>query len=263
MEDRKAYYNYLHDIYFPQLPEGHNFDLQLKNPYTWTDYIHLTDGTRVLDPGYQTRDKLHSNFLFTGLIHNEALVMQFLSCMANQNWLQRFGNVKMLLWIPNSSAVKIMARPDTRERAKCSVVRETFCDAKLIATPDDEKSLKSFNNNLLSNDDPIIFNPKSFSKASKYTLIEFNPKDHDLDAFAWDYVVKQLMASRNTPLDKSLNHLGPAAADFFVTKIPLNLLGKVPKNLTSEEFKFLLEVFQSWPFKPDSLLETVSFGKEM
>lgn len=262
MESRKEYSKWW-EQYLPSIPVAHNFNLQHLDPFVWKSYIHLTDDTKLLDPGFQSRDHIHTDFLLTGYVTNEQLLMQWLACLANQNWVQRFGSVKMLLWVPSSSAMKIMAEPGTGLRAKCSLVRETFSETKVIALPDD-KSISKFSKGIIERDDPILYNPADgSSKSIPLTLLEINPIDHKLDTYVWDYVVKQLMSARITPLSQSLGYLGPAATEFFEQHLQPDFLERKPKDLSSEDFEIIVEIFNIWPFKPNSLIDTLDDTREL
>lgn len=262
MENRKEYCKWW-EQYLPSLPVKNNFNLQQLDPFVWKSYIQLTDETKLLQPGFQSRDHIHTDFLLTGYVSNEQLLMQWLACLANQNWIQRFGSIKMLLWVPTSSAVKIMAEPASSFRAKCSLVRETFSKTKVIAVPDD-KSILNFSKAIREQDDPIVFDSADGSwRSLPLTLLEIDPIDHDLDVYTWDYVVKQLMSARITPLSQSLGYLGPAATDFFENHLQADFLQRKPKDLTAEDFKTIVEVFNLWPFKPPSLIDTLDESREM
>jgi len=262
MENRKEFNTYLTD-YISTLPSDNTFEIHNLDPYSWRSFLDITDKTKVLEPGFQSRKTLHSNFLFTGHVSNEGLLMQWLACIANQNWIQRFGNVKMLLWVPNSSALKIMAYPSGTSRSKCSVLRETFSNTKLIAIPDD-KDVEKYDSRLLQKDEPILVNPLGYSSAKlPLALLEIDPVDHDIDTYAWDFVVKQLMTSRTKPLNETLNFLGPAALDFFKTHLSPEFLKRGAASLNAEEFADLVRIFKLWPFKPDSMVDSLDDVKEM
>lgn len=262
MENRHEFRDFLLE-YKESQAEPNNLQLRDLDPYSWKSFIEITDNTKLLQPGFQSRDHVHTEFLLAGSCTNEGLLMQWLACLGNQNWIQRFGNVKMLLWVPNSSAIKIMATPGANSRAKCSLTRETFSNTKIIAVPDD-KDLKKYNKDSLSKDETILMDPSEFSnKALPLTLLEIDPLDHNLDTYSWEYVVKHLMSASRKPLHDSVNFLGPAAYDFFVAHLPVEYWSKTARELTSEEVKEIVRVFELWPFKPTALVGGIDEVKEL
>lgn len=263
MENRKEFNNWLND-YISTLSEPHTFDLHKLDPYNWKSFLNITDDTKILQPGVESRDHIHSKFLLTGYCCNEGLLMQWLSCLGNQNWIQRFGNVKMLLWVPNSSAIKIMASPSTTNRNKCSVTREAFSNTKVIALPN-TKDLKKYDHKLLDVDQPLLIKPDDFSNSKvPLALLEIDPLDHHVnDVFAWDFVVKQMMASKVKPMEESINFLGPAASDFFQQHLSEDIWAKTPRDLTAEEFNEIAKLFELWPFRPRSLVDVIDDTREI
>lgn len=254
MEDRPEYVKYIRS-YFEKLPDpaSTTFEHVQSDPYNWQSYLDLTQ----LQPGFEKRDHIHSKFLFTGLCHLEGLVMQWMACMGNQNWIQKFGNVRMLLWIPQPTALKIMAPANTRERNKCSIVREAFSDSRVIAMPRN-KLCNSFQDDVM--DECIIFEEDDFSNpVHPMALVEFQPKDNDIeDMFTWDFITKNMMILKTKPVSESVKNLGPGAEEWFKSSLPADLLKRKVNSLEAHDFKVILDKFEEWPFKPETTIEFIS-----
>lgn len=257
MEHRPVYSSYI-SSHLKTLTQQHTFQHVEADPYNWKSYSDITSNeNRLLDPGIETRDHIHSKFLFAGSCHVEGLLMQWLACMGNQNWIHRFGNVRMLIWVPQQSALKIMAPVSTRERNKCSVVREAFSDARVIAMPQ-TPILKSFTGETVEN--AIIFDERDFSNPTyPMALVELNPKDTGVeDMFTWDYVTKNMMILKTKPVLESVRNLGPGAGDYFQTKLPKEMLKAKVNSLTAKDFQLIAQLFNLWPFKPETTIEFLS-----
>ncbi|KAH3674437.1 hypothetical protein WICMUC_003274 [Wickerhamomyces mucosus] len=257
MEHRPDYATFA-EKYIQALPNGHTFQHQALNPYNWKSYLQLTGEDGILQPGIQARDHIHSKFLFTGYVHDEGLLMQWLACLGNRNWVHKFGNVRMLIWIPESSAIKILATPGKSTRGKCSIVREAFSDTKILAAAESSR-LKKFPKEVLDRDSPLFFSEKDLSgPKNPMTLIEIDPKAHDInDMLAWDYVTKNLMILKRKSLEESLKNLGPGADIYFKEKISDATLKKAVASLTANDFKEITREFELWPFKPDILIDSI------
>jgi transcription factor 1 len=256
MESRLEYSKYI-TSYLGSLEMSHKFQHFNLDPYQWQSYLDITEKEKIVEPGYESRDHIHSKLLFTGSCHVEGLVMQWMACMGNQNWIQRFGNVRMLLWIPQASALKIMAPVSVRERSKCSIVREAFSDARIVALPNSSK-LSSFKEEIIQ--ESIIFDEKDFSNpAYPMALVEFNPKDTNIDdMYTWDFVTKNMMILKTRPVSESIKNLGPGAEIYFKEKLNEKLWKQRVNSLTATDFHTITKVFDLWPFKPDTMIDFLS-----
>lgn len=235
-----------------------NFDdvksIQLyeKNPYLWESFIEMTDHDKLLIPTTQSRDHINDEFLIMANLTDrkgEQLYMQYLQCIANRNWMHRFGLVKMLVWVPQMTSAKLLAPIRNKNRARCSVLSEAVTDTRLIATTDN--NIKCFTKEILDAHDPILIPEPTKS----YSLIEVNPKEHNLDLDNWEYVVQRLMIMKSTELNGILELLGHGAHDYFVDKLDKSYLKMTPSEMSPNNFSVIADIFNMWPFKPTCLID--------
>lgn len=262
MESRPDFQKILKEQY-----EGSPIQIFAKDPYEWTSYTDLIDSEKRFVPEKQPHESLNDKFMVIANLTNsahEGLLMQWFNCIGNTNWLQRFGFVKMLLWVPVSSAIKLLAAPGMHMRSKCSVVREAFTDTNLVAISNGiDKTL--FHKNLLESNDPLIFqNEDTYpQRGNGIALLEVNPKKHITDLDNWDYVTKHLLILRKTRLKDAVESLGHGAKDYFSQKVEdPTFLNKYPVDLTNEDFNYLTNLFNLWPFKPDIYMDFIDIYQE-
>ncbi|CCD27284.1 RNA polymerase specificity factor NDAI_0K00930 [Naumovozyma dairenensis CBS 421] len=250
-----------------------------QDPYNWKSFINLIEKDKVLIPKKEPFEQVHDSFLITGNLtnhNNESLIMQWFACIGNQNWLQRFGRVKMLLWIPVSTAIKLLAPLGSKNRSKMSVIGDTLTDINLIAISN-EKDLKKFDAVLLKNNHPLVFDGSdnkmmlqtvnhsnsNDSSNNSIVLLEITPKFIELDFENWDYVTKHLMVLKRTKLTDAFDSLGHGSKDYFTSKIEdKDFLKKTPADLDWKEFIHLTELFANWPFKPDIYMDFIDILQE-
>ena len=261
MERRSSLYKFL-QANFKDSP----LQILKRDPYDWSTYLHLIDEERLFVPEVQPSDRINDSFLTVANVTgegSEGLIMQWLSCIGNKNWLYRFGKMKMLLWMPSTTARKLLARPSMRSRSKCSVVREAFTDTKLIAISDRDE-LKGFDSKCLEEWDPIVFSAADIwpTKGKPIALVEMDPTDFDFDVENWDYVTRHLMILKRTPLNIVMDSLGHGGQLYFNSRITdKELLKKCPIDLTNDEFIYITKLFTEWPFKPDILMDFVDINQ--
>ncbi|CDO92422.1 unnamed protein product [Kluyveromyces dobzhanskii CBS 2104] len=197
-----------------------------KNPYKWETFIEMTKEDKVLTPTTQKRDHIHDEFLITANLTNkkgEQLYVQYLQCVANKNWMQRFGLVKMLVWIPQQTARKLFAPFATKDRNRLTLLSELATDTKLIATS--ENSMSKFTPECLQKFDPVII-PTDGNSPDDLSLVEVNPRDHDVDLDNWDFVTQKLMVLKSQPIEEMIEILGHGAHDWFISNLDPVLLKK-------------------------------------
>lgn len=281
MEDRPAFVKFIKEQYNDQM------HLLQDDPYKWSSFLKIIDENKQFVPETQGRDRIHDRFLVHANLTNpqyEALVMQWLACIGNRNWIHRFGRVKMLLWVPTKVAYKLLAAPGSTARSKCSLVTEAFSDSRIVAMSDDSKTNKLFDPERLEKDDPIYFSEKDLLSVRKpvqsefkgeedtgrrntpVTLLEIDPLDHNTDLENWDFVTRHLMILKKTPLREALNSLGHGALEFYLLKLEGTpheaLLDEYPQRFTKDDFHLITRIFYEWPFKPDINLDFIDILQE-
>lgn len=235
-----------------------------EDPFRWSAFQNLVKN-RVYEPQIKSRDHVHNAMLFTAnLLHaqGEQLVTQYLNCVTNQNWIQRFGRVRLLLWMRAATAEKLLAGPGEMARHRLSCQRESCCDARVVLHKNPKHSStdrvgrapypKVLQSPLISTDEIDL--ARDFTKAvPDVSLIELTPHEHQVEHVdEFEYVVKNLCMLKGTPLAQSLNALGPGAVDDLSPQLS-DLLNVKPDHLHFADFQRITDVFVRWPFKPEHL----------
>ncbi|ODQ78334.1 hypothetical protein BABINDRAFT_20290, partial [Babjeviella inositovora NRRL Y-12698] len=241
---------------------GMKWDLVNKDPYDWESFTSTIDDEKVIVPDVASRDTIHPTFLISGNLtstkKSEALVVQWMHCVANRNWLQRFGRVRMLLWVNELTALKLLAPVETNRRTRASIYRDQFTETKLAAIsfpPVKYPTLGYWSEEELLAYDPIVMDREtdliqSSVDPQNLCLLDIQPKNHNLDLDCFEYVTKQVPILKSSPMEAALGNLGPGAFEYFDKTMPAETMAKRPIDLTSDEWAKLSEVFGMWPFKP-------------
>lgn len=133
-----------------------------EDPYRWSSFNTLIE-QNLYKPESHPTTEIHPNILFTAnLTHTqgEQLCAQYISCLLNRSWLQKYGRVRLLLWLRYSTLVKLLATPCSKRRHRIGVMTEASSESRLIidnATTDLEL-------------DPQPFEPISKIEQSKQTF---------------------------------------------------------------------------------------------
>ncbi|KAL6950864.1 hypothetical protein ACO0QE_000146 [Hanseniaspora vineae] len=278
--------------YHTQIPELSNMQHAHLNPYQWATYSTITNNDiatnktvnpekAIFLPSQKNTDKLHDEFLIhgnlTGLVcarySGEALLMQLYGCVHRKNWMQRFGRAKMLFWVREATALKLIARPGDVGRSKASLIAETFTNTSLVAvnknTVENPKSKRyALHPELIAKHNPVIFSDDEAKIVTedkeRIALIEIDPVTFpSFDFEQWDYVTRQLFVLHNHPLTASISTLGPGAKEWILPRLPKEWHDLKPTQLSKEAFLKIYEIFSKWPFKPDINLEFLDIYQDI
>ncbi|KAL3228600.1 Mitochondrial transcription factor 1 [Nakaseomyces bracarensis] len=257
MESRRYFVKHLEEVY-----GSSPLQLIQQDPFKWESYTDITDEQKIFVPETVPYQSLNNKFYIMANLtekKHEGLLMQWLACIGNRNWLFRFGRSSMLVWMPTPVAVKLLAEAGDRTRHKCSLMREAFSETKLAALSD-SKDLKKFNKHTLEGFDTVIMSEDDLSAHGSYGIsaIEFTPKVHNIDLDNWEYVTKHLMVLHKTPLVDALDSLGHGARDYFMEKVipeKRYLLEAYPQDFTNDDFVYITDLFNMWPFKPNIYMD--------
>lgn len=247
-----------------------NFRLYPYDGYKWETYEKLIkDG--IIAPKFQPRDKINDELLIVGNLtpskFGEALFAQWIMCCIYKNWLQKYGRVRMLCFVPDVTAMKFISGAKFRKRNKSAVKRELFTDSLLVAisTPADffDADGKGYDPRLILKDDPIpLGSADILPNSGQLALIELEPRDVSSEKFdEYDYVIRSLYFGASNKLRSAINNVGHGAVDDLTPHFTEEMLDKNAKELTLEDWMRIFEVYEKWPFKP-SYIETLDIVGE-
>ena len=249
--------------------QSSHLQMSTLNPFDWESYLMLIDYQKIFQPEKQPRSHINDKFLVMANVTDkkyEGLIMQWYNCIGQKNWLQRYGRVKMLIWVPTSTAIKLLAKPGFKARSRASLVAETFTESSLIAMTDDTE-VKKMDPEVMQEHNPILINHNDTVPNKKLkipmALLSVSPRDFNVDKENWDYVTKQLMIQKITPFKDSVESLGPGGKDYFIKQINSDeFMERSPGSFTAQEYIKLTDIFSKWPFKPDIFMSFFNPNQE-
>lgn len=266
MDKNKRYLNIQRE-YLELLPEERRSKMQIfeTDPYTWANYNHLIEELKVIEP-YKNTDltRLNPKFLVNANLANsqfgEGFLIQWFSCIYQRNWLQKYGNVRMLVWCNTDTALKLIAQPGSGKRGRCSLLSESFSNTSLAALTEKPARTKA-ELEILRHHDPVMI-PQSCvagvpSGLDSLALLDIKPTgdtrlvDEEDLMESWEYVIRQLMIVKNAPLAEGIKTLGAGADTYFEKELSPDIWNTQISHLHSSDFFEITQAFKYWPFKPD------------
>lgn len=229
-----------------------SFQLFNEDVARWKTFDSLIGKGKFVQPTFQRKDSIHTELLLTGSVSDELMFFHWLCCIGYQNWLFKYGKVRLLFWMREQYAQKLLADIGTTKRNRSALFRETFTDASIVAFSN-ESSAKLYSEQLLESSQPLVFSQSDLvvkRDGHNIALVELVPKFVSLDMYTYEYVIKRLMFRRSSPLTLTIDYLGPGARDFFLPLLTPELQHKCAKDLTPAEGIHIAQLFDQWPFKP-------------
>lgn len=240
--------------------------------HSWETYDHIFKEVKAIEPTFQPRTQIHDELLIVANISSnkfgESLFAQWIMCCAYQNWLQKYGRVRMILLVREVTALKFLSGPNFSKRNRASLKRDMFTDMNLIAVSDIQLDSKgtagdSYDPNLLVKDQPILLPSSSVvPSGGDLAVVEVIPKElPNIDVNAVEYLTQVFMYKSSNTVKDSLNILAPGAETDLGAKLPKEILEKTAKQLSKEDMDRIYDVYNNWAFKP-SYEETLNFFSE-
>lgn len=241
--------------------------------YSWESYDRIFKKDKLIQPKFQLREKLHDELLIVGNLTSnktgESLFAQWIQCCGHQNWIQKYGRVRMVLLVREASTQKFLSGPNFSKRNRAALKRDFFTDTRLVAISDPlVESLgiagESFDPNLLVKDQPVVIPTLSvLPLGGDVSVVEVLPRDglDGLDINAIDYLCQVFMFRSNFTVRESLSSIAPGAEDDLAPVIPEHILAKKSRMLTKEDMMEIYKCYMNWAFRP-TYEETLTFLAE-
>lgn len=249
-----------------------NFKYYSLDGHAWETYDHIFKKERAADLHVQSRENVHDELLIVANISSskfgESLFAQWVMCCAYQNWLQRYGRVRMILFVRESTAAKFLAGPNFAKRNRAALKRDLFTDINLIAVSDTQSDSigtagDGYDPNLLVRDQPLVL-PSSaiLPTGGDLAVVEVVPKFlPSLDVNALEYLTQVFMYKASNTVRESFNTLAPGAEEDLGSQLPNEILNKTARQLSTQDLLEIYKVYNNWAFKP-SYEDTINFFTE-
>lgn len=236
-----------------------NFDFYLGDGYKWETYDRLINNSKIINPKFQSRNKIHDELLILANIslkkHGEYLFAQWINCIAYRNWLHKYGRVKMLCFVHENIAKKFMTGSCNLKRNKASMKKDIYTNSRIIciteSNPYSYKTGTGYDPNIIFRDQPIVLKKKDLSSNKNISLIEIDPKNISNDNIEMkDYIMQCLFFKPLKSVFESMGLFGNNCVIDLAPKIPKKILNKTVKDLLIDEWNIIFNVFYNWRFKP-------------
>lgn len=253
-----------------------NFKYYCMDGHSWETYDKLfrppPPEIPVLRPAFQSREKIHDELFvianLTNLKYGESLLAQWISCCGYQNWIQKYGRVRIVAMIRESTATKFLAGPKFPKRNRAALKRELFCNFKLTAISDTQADSVGmagdlYDPNLLVRDQPLVLpNLSIIPSGGDVAIVEILPRDVGaMDVHVAEYLAQVLMYRSTHTVEELLTIMAPGAEEDLAQRIPAEVLLKTSRQLTRDDALQIYHAYMAWPFKPP-FEETINFLSE-
>lgn len=228
-----------------------------RDGYHWNTYTHLVD-EGVLQPIKAAAHEINHDLLFVGNLlfnHGEQLVVQFMSCVAERLWLQKYGRVRMLLLVPTPLAVRFLTRQGEMHRNRIGVMAEAVADVQLVVHGPLSKATATKPLHLQRCPDSIPSYITDVHPSTSFCLLDITPLPENRVHCPWewfDYTVKQLFVTRKAPIVVALDNMVAGGSELLQSN-PHIASSKTVQDLSLSEMDDLACSLYKWPFRPKHL----------
>ncbi len=240
-----------------------NFQTVYKDGYEWTTFADL-EVEGLLDASLiHPVTEVNPNLLFIASPHlekMEQLVSQWMDTLGNRSWIQKYGRVKMLIFVSQALKARILGKMGNRIRGRLTIMCEgTSIVREILHNPWEKKGSGPWQINYKDEkaEGAMEVSPSIFHPDAALSLLEFTPLKTPRITAPWatfEYVVRLLFINRSTALSKQVKMFSPGAWA-LLKDLPKEMHAKTPDQLTVEEIDTLAWVFERWPFRPRFLID--------
>ncbi|WPK26995.1 hypothetical protein PUMCH_004366 [Australozyma saopauloensis] len=238
-----------------------NFRFVKEDGYEWETYNRLIEEKKIITPKVENRSRIHDELLIvanlTSSSSGEPVLAQWIQCCAHQNWLQKYGRVRMLLLVRHDSSLKFLSTSAFPKRNRAALKRDVYTESHLLAVSDivSDTALtpgEGFDPHLLFEEQPIVISNGAVAPSpGDLSVIEIIPRGdlEGLNIFDIDHLCQSLMYKSQLPVAEALSMVGLGASEALCSKIRPEILAKIPRHLTRDEFLEIYNAYTVWPFK--------------
>lgn len=242
--------------------EQGNYILSKLDGYSWRTYPELVGPNKLLDPAFKDRSEPHDELLIlANATDNESLLAQWLMCAPYENWLQKYGRVRLISLAGSATAAKFTQLPKMRMRSRTGMKARLFHDISLVAASTDNVGFAGirYDPRVLIKDQPIQLDPADLSKGGNCAIVEATPRHiKDVDVDEMDYLTLLFRRKIAGTAHNALDLIYTGAGEELAKRLEKGLLDKRVIDLTDEDMLKIYHAYHFWPFKP-SIEETHVF----
>ncbi|GAA6042294.1 hypothetical protein JCM8097_000621 [Rhodosporidiobolus ruineniae] len=225
-------------------------------PFQWETYNDAEKDFKDLVPKLDF-DQVHPNlFLSAQLpsnVYGNLMFVQMVSAIAGRMWYYQYGRFELGVMAPDTFLQKVLAKPGDPGFHKLSILLPTLASIQRVATMGGFKPPE--NNFHKPRGDPGFFG------AVKVTPLE-KPLVQNFDAL--EFVARNMFVTRAVLWHKALSAVAPGALNLVDQCVQRGLtdMKKTVQQLTLEEWIIIADVFEDWPFRPQTLFDTFDFNTD-
>lgn len=248
----------------------HNTEVHVRSSdgFNWSSYTDLENEKLLeIDKLQHPRDEINPNLVLIATAkaaNMDQLVTQWIDTIGTSSWLQKYGRVRMYLFVNRPIRQRLLAQPGSPFRTKGTFIREATCDIKeILLVPYVQDKIHSSAREHWKQDfedlpqsrDAIIARPDHYLPPTALSLLEINPHKELIITAAWDtfdFLTKNLLINKSTPLYQQIRTIASGAYALLESLRP-ELRAKKPQNMTVQDLNEISLAFDKWPFKPKYL----------
>ncbi|GAA6002351.1 hypothetical protein JCM10207_001077 [Rhodosporidiobolus poonsookiae] len=228
-----------------------------EEPFLWEAYTAAEEHFKHDIPKVPFSEGPHPNLFFSAQfpnsIYGNLMCIQLLSAISGEMWFYQYGRLQMGFTGADSFWKKLFAPPGDPSHHKLSVLVPTLADVQRIQTLSDFRPAEQHFHK--PRGDPALFG------AVKVTPHE-KPRVKNYDAL--EFITRNMFVGKATPWPRALASVCPGATNLVEKAVAAGVTDtkKTVTQLTLDEWIILADVFEAWPFRPQTLFDDFSFAEE-
>ncbi|KAG9037200.1 Mitochondrial transcription factor 1 [Tulasnella sp. JGI-2019a] len=232
--------------------------LMKESAYYWEVYQDLQRQGHLDDLARVGFDQVHPSLRMVGHLPMHILAEQWLSQIlrhvADRAWMWQYGRFPIHLLMAERTWARVYSQGKLHksERCKLSVIAQAGCTVK-PTLPSAE--LNPYDHHFFPHSRAVAEKKRTRLAGNPYVSVGLTPRAEPLITLDniehWDFVLRQLFATKGQPLNKAIGHVAPGAA-IILKSVSFDVTTRI-SDLTVANWDEVIRAFGAWPFKPDAL----------
>ncbi|GAA5899370.1 hypothetical protein JCM6882_009101 [Rhodosporidiobolus microsporus] len=225
--------------------------------FVWETYTEAEKHFGDLVPKRPWEEGIHPNLFVSAQLPNNVygnlMFVQMVAAISGHMWLYQYGRIQLGFLGPETLWNKILANPGDNIHHKLSVLIPSLATISRINTLSNYQPPEAYFHK--PRGDPALYS------AVKVTPFE-QPKVKNYEAL--EYITKNMFVTKALPWHKALAATAPGANNLVQKAVDAGLtdMKKTVNQLSQREWIILADLFEDWPFRPQTLFDDFSWENE-
>ncbi|GAA5838940.1 hypothetical protein JCM11251_003743 [Rhodosporidiobolus azoricus] len=225
--------------------------------FVWETYTEAEKHFDDMVPKRPWKEGVHPNLFVSAQLPNNAygnlMFVQMVAAVFGKMWLYQYGRIQLGFLGPETLWTKIFANPGDSAHHKLSVLIPSLATLQRIQTMHNYQPPEAYFHKPRGN--PALFSAIKVTPREKAMVKNYE---------ALEFITRSMFVTKVHPWHKALAATAPGANNLVDKAVGAGItdMKKQVNQLSLREWVILADLFEEWPFRPQTLFDDYSWENE-